>query len=152
MAKKTDKADEAATKAEDFSGAGLPETAPLPSAEKVAVAPSAALPAATPGLAAAAADNVGDTATDVLSVLVEMPVGPLTRGFRQRHLDLGLDAAQAATLRQLIAGMQREASRLANGRYVQNGADAVRFWLESAARQIVLEGESDARREPFSDN
>jgi hypothetical protein len=65
-----------------------------------------------------------------------LPMAPATTSaYIPTHVDVHLSVTQAAALRRVFDGLQARAVRLENGRFVQTGADAVRWILEQVAEQ-----------------
>lgn len=84
--------------------------------------------------AALAEHAAGETlpfAPEVHHTLVEVPLADVPDPhYRQRHVNLQLSAAEADAMKRLLAGLDMQGERLANGRRVQTSADAVRWLLE----------------------
>lgn len=57
------------------------------------------------------------------------------------HVEVQLDAAQAATLRRLVEGLDVAGARLANNRRVTTGPDAVRYLLDRLADKPAAQPE-----------
>lgn len=65
-----------------------------------------------------------------------VPLGEIPAGvYVSKHVEAQLDGPQAATLRRVLAGLDRDGARLANGRRVTSSADAVRWLLENIAAE-----------------
>jgi len=65
------------------------------------------------------------------SVVIEIPVGPVDRGYLSRHIDARLKSDQQKQgLRRLFRGLQLAEERLEDGSPVKSNADAVRWFLE----------------------
>jgi hypothetical protein len=60
--------------------------------------------------------------------LAEVP----EHSYRRRHVDLKLAPASVEFVARLFAGLNQRAARLANGRFVQNANDAVRWLIEQS--------------------
>lgn len=68
-------------------------------------------------------------------VTISVPFTDAMEGYSARHVDLQLTACQSDTLKRVYSAVQ--GMQLANGRYIQNGADVVRFLLDSIADGIA---------------
>lgn len=65
-------------------------------------------------------------------VPVEIPTLAGT-GYAQRQIDLTLSGPQAETLASVVRGLHAGSHKLADGRPVQTGADALKWMLEQVA-------------------
>ena len=66
----------------------------------------------------------------VREIALELPMLSEPDRYTTRHLDIQLRQAQAIALRMLFNGCQERRARLADGKYINTTADAVRFLLE----------------------
>lgn len=84
---------------------------------------------------AAEARSSGSTACIVVPV-----AAPPSGAYRQRHIDVHLDATQAEGLRRIFDGLQAAAAKLGNGRFINSPADAVRWVLERVPADVMETG------------
>ena len=82
-------------------------------------------------------------ATEIVEVseqpeaVVTFPVGEIPDGvYLTAHIDVQLDGEQRAAMRRLLEGFSDRPQRLANGRFIQNGADVVRYLCEQVAEAV----------------
>lgn len=61
---------------------------------------------------------------------VTVPVAKWAGGYVRRRHDVSLDSKQAQALWEIQHGLEQREAQLANGRFVSNGVDAIRWILE----------------------
>lgn len=69
----------------------------------------------------------------VEQVTIVAPTLSWQTGFVRKKLDVALNSTQAQTLKGIQLGLEKQEAQLANGRYVANAVDAIRWMLEQAS-------------------
>lgn len=65
-------------------------------------------------------------------VTIVAPTLSWDTGYVRKKLDVALNGTQAQTLKGIQLGLEKQEAQLANGRYVANPVDAIRWLLEHA--------------------
>jgi hypothetical protein len=68
------------------------------------------------------------------SVSIELPRGEPVPGYRTRHVELHLNAAQSDALAEILSGLRERHTVLASGRMVDKPADVIRWMLDQLNR------------------
>lgn len=83
---------------------------------------------------AEAAESAGATntseAVEPQSATVEIPLGELHDGYLSNHVEARLDDKQRRNMRRMLHGLRQRGTVMANGRFVETNADAIRWMLE----------------------
>lgn len=75
-----------------------------------------------------------DVAASAVQCEIAVPLAEYPEGvYLTKHVDVQLDEPQARQLRRLIEGLDVAGERLASGRRITTGPDAVRWLLEQFA-------------------
>jgi hypothetical protein len=67
-------------------------------------------------------------------VSIELPRSEPAPGYRTRHVELHLSAAQSDALAAIVSGLRGRHTQLASDRTVVNPADVIRWMLDQAIR------------------
>lgn len=102
----------------------LPNITRLQPGEKITLAPGESITAA------------GQSKPEYENITVTFPIFQWDSGYVRQKLDVMLTGAQAATLKSIQLGLEKQEAQLINGRYVANPVDAIRWLLECAAGGI----------------
>lgn len=122
----------------DLPTVGAQRPLPLTAADdsgKAKGAKAAATPTAVdqvPPTTEAPAVEPGPPAPDECTL--RLPMLRLGFGYIRRRLDADLSRTQAGQLKALELGLQSREARLANGKLVASGSDAIRWLLEELAK------------------
>jgi len=73
---------------------------------------------------------------DCTIVSVSVPSFEWQTGYVRRKLDVALSTDQAAVLKSMQLGLEKQEARLKNGRYVANPVDAIRWVLENVKPEV----------------
>lgn len=72
------------------------------------------------------------------SITIEVPLGPLDKGFLSRHVEARLTTeTQRTAMRRLTNGLRQAGEKLADGKPVKTHADAVRWLLEQVVSSAL---------------
>jgi hypothetical protein len=73
---------------------------------------------------------------DCTILSVSVPSFEWQSGYARRKLDVALSSDQAAVLKSMQLGLEKQEAQLKNGRYVANPVDAIRWVLENVKPEI----------------
>lgn len=71
----------------------------------------------------------------IVLVSIDFPMAKESVGYTRRRHDLKLNGNQAAVLRKLALGLGESGARLADGKFVESGNDALRWMLENLGQR-----------------
>ena len=108
--------------------------------KKVLPTQTVALPTATSSVTAEPVPELP------VSVVIEVPLGPLDQGYLSRHVEARFTSdAQRQAMRRLTNGLRQAGEKLDDGRPVGTHADAVK-WLLERLDQVSAAIRSDPNR------